>query len=83
MNLPPMLRNMALSVPDGRVDVIWPVKNDGLGKALVLEWVEINGPRVELPPRPGFGTALIERGIAMSYLVKRPGNLTKAVCTRS
>ena len=58
------LKYGALSVPDDRVEVTWQVKNDGVGKALVLEWVEINGPRVETPTRPGFGTALIERGIA-------------------
>ncbi len=54
----------ALSVPEGRVEITWQVEGNSLMKALVLEWLESNGPAVESANRSGFGTTLIERGIA-------------------
>ena len=51
----------ALSVPMGRVRLSWTVENDSL---LVVSWKESGGPAVQAPTRKGFGTALIERGLA-------------------
>jgi len=54
----------ALSNEKGRVDVSWrsaPVQN---GMEIALEWVESGGPQIRPPERRGFGTRLIERGIA-------------------
>jgi two-component sensor histidine kinase len=57
----------ALSVPAGRVEVGWRVEPPAEGAAggtLVLEWSEHGGPRVPgPPPRRGFGSRLIERGL--------------------
>jgi PAS domain S-box-containing protein len=56
----------ALSVPGGRVEVRWqPVNTRNDGKAgLRIEWEEKDGPPVREPERRGFGTTLIERGVA-------------------
>jgi PAS domain S-box-containing protein len=50
----------ALSAPDGVLDVSWRMDE---GK-LVIEWRERGGPEVAPAPRRGFGTRMIERGIA-------------------
>ena len=50
----------ALSRADGRVRVGWSAK----GGRLQLEWRETGGPPVEAPTRRGFGTRMIERGLA-------------------
>jgi len=50
----------ALSVPDGRVEVRWAARDGGL----VLTWRERGGPPVVPPTRQGFGSRLIERGLA-------------------
>ncbi|WP_349367415.1 HWE histidine kinase domain-containing protein [Salinarimonas sp.] len=52
----------ALSVSEGWVDVSWGVKPDC--ERLVLVWKERGGPRVEPPPRRGFGRTLLERSVA-------------------
>lgn len=54
----------ALSVPEGDVAVTWTVQHDDENRALVLEWVEQNGPPVTPPARHGFGSILIEPGLA-------------------
>ncbi|MBT0670986.1 PAS domain-containing protein [Novosphingobium profundi] len=53
----------ALSNETGTVAVTWS-RQTGQPDRLVLEWQEFGGPRVETPTRKGFGTALIERGLA-------------------
>gem|GEM_PF-824080 len=50
----------ALSVPEGRVAVRW--RNDD-GR-LCLAWRESGGPAVRAPDTRGFGTRMIERGLA-------------------
>lgn len=50
----------ALSVPAGRVDITWRAE----GAVLVIDWREAGGPPVEAPKRRGFGSRLIERGLA-------------------
>ncbi|MEQ8699769.1 MAG: HWE histidine kinase domain-containing protein [Bauldia litoralis] len=56
----------ALSTPDGRVSVEWGIRRPDDGEAtFVLRWIETGGPPVTPPKRRGFGSRLIERGIAM------------------
>jgi two-component sensor histidine kinase len=50
----------ALSIDGGRVSIRWTQAADRLR----LVWQEIGGPRVEPPSRRGFGSRLIERGLA-------------------
>ncbi len=56
----------ALSVPGGRVEIRWqPIDAQGDGTSgLRIEWEERDGPPVSEPERRGFGTTLIERGVA-------------------
>lgn len=54
----------ALSVPEGDVAVTWTMERHGDGEHLVLDWTEQNGPPVTAPTKLGFGTTLIERGLA-------------------
>jgi two-component sensor histidine kinase len=51
----------ALSAQQGSVAVRWRRKpENGSGGVLVLDWVETGGPAVTAPPRPGYGTSIIE-----------------------
>jgi PAS domain S-box-containing protein len=54
----------ALSVPGGRVDLTWDITEFEARPALELGWSEHGGPPVSAPPRRGFGSRLIERGVA-------------------
>jgi PAS domain S-box-containing protein len=56
----------ALSMPGGRVEIRWqPIDAQGDGTSgLRIEWEERDGPPVSEPERRGFGTTLIERGVA-------------------
>ncbi len=55
----------ALSMPSGQVRIDWSVAPgpDG-GPQLSLTWRESGGPPVSPPSRRGFGSRLIERGLA-------------------
>jgi PAS domain S-box-containing protein len=53
----------ALSVEQGKVKLEWAVM-DGMVPALRIEWGESGGPTVVPPQRRGFGSRLIERGLA-------------------
>ena len=53
----------ALSNGSGGVDVTWSVVNDADGRLHVL-WRESGGPPVVPPTRKGFGSRLVERGLA-------------------
>jgi two-component sensor histidine kinase len=48
----------ALSVPEGRIAIIWTV--DQQTQRLHLTWTERNGPAVHPPEKRSFGTRLIE-----------------------
>lgn len=50
----------ALSVPEGKVTVVWTVEQAG---GVVLTWTERQGPKVAPPRRRGFGSTLIERAL--------------------
>jgi two-component sensor histidine kinase len=58
----------ALSTPGGRVAVGWrvtPARQPGEpDRRLHLTWAESGGPRVSSPSRRGFGSRLIETGLA-------------------
>ena len=55
----------ALSTPTGRVVIHWTVDEAVAPPMLTLAWREIDGPAVDaLPQRRGFGTQMIERGLA-------------------
>ncbi|WP_332769896.1 HWE histidine kinase domain-containing protein [Phenylobacterium sp.] len=54
----------ALSTADGRVSIEWDVVRGPRSRRLRLTWTETGGPPVTPPPRRGFGTRLIERGLA-------------------
>jgi two-component sensor histidine kinase len=48
----------ALSVPAGRVDIVWTL--DPATQQLHLRWTEKNGPAVQAPDKRSFGTRLVE-----------------------
>jgi PAS domain S-box-containing protein len=54
----------ALSVPHGRVEVDTSIESTPDGRDLRLCWSEAGGPAVTPPDQRGFGSVLIERGIA-------------------
>ncbi|KAB1074269.1 PAS domain-containing protein [Methylobacterium planeticum] len=54
----------ALSVPEGRVVVDWQIAGGGGEPTLRMAWTEHGGPAVLPPARRGFGSRLIERGLA-------------------
>lgn len=53
-----------LSNDTGHVEVTWTVEEDGTDRRLSLAWSEIGGPPVVEPKKKGFGSRLIERGLA-------------------
>jgi two-component system CheB/CheR fusion protein len=54
----------ALSNESGRIAVSWYI--DGASpEALQMKWMESGGPPVQPPNRRGFGSRLIERGLAL------------------
>lgn len=54
----------ALSSHDGGVDLNWRLSQDDGRRRLHMVWREHGGPAVSKPTRAGFGTRLIERGLA-------------------
>jgi len=54
----------SLSVETGVVAITWSAVPSAHGRRLRLSWKESGGPPVEPPLRRGFGTRLIERGLA-------------------
>jgi signal transduction histidine kinase/DNA-binding response OmpR family regulator len=54
----------ALSNDTGRVSISWRTLHEPEGRRLHLEWLEKDGPAVVPPRRKGFGSRLIERGLA-------------------
>jgi two-component sensor histidine kinase len=54
----------SLSVPEGTVRVLWEVTTNGDGTHLHLTWKETGGPTVRQPSRTGFGSRLLQQGIA-------------------
>ena len=54
----------ALSIPEGRVDVGWRIDLEGGRELFRMTWSEHGGPTISAPSRRGFGSRLIERGLA-------------------
>lgn len=54
----------AFSNKEGCVTIAWNVEPARDGERVVLCWREINGPPVAPPSRKGFGSRIIERGLA-------------------
>jgi two-component sensor histidine kinase len=53
----------ALSSETGRVKLSWRVSQDQ-DQTFELNWEESGGPQIETPRRRGFGSMLIENGVA-------------------
>jgi PAS domain S-box-containing protein len=73
----------ALSVPEGYVDLVWTLTDEGNAPYLALRWSEHGGPPVAAPSRKGFGTRLITRGLAgdVGGKVELAYESTGVVCT--
>jgi PAS domain S-box-containing protein len=60
----------ALSVPAGKVDVVWrkidPETEDDGESMWELSWRERDGPKVQTPSVTGFGTQVVKRMVAMA-----------------
>lgn len=54
----------ALSTPEGRIRVVWDLAPEPGAARLDLTWTERGGPLVKPPTDRGFGSRLIERGLA-------------------
>ncbi len=61
------VKHGALSRPEGRVAIRWARVERDHAARLSLVWEERGGPRVEVPARRGFGTRMIERGLAAEF----------------
>lgn len=55
----------ALSTPEGQVSLTWSVDGEGDARRFRLSWRESGGPEVGAPGPPGFGSRLIQRGLAL------------------
>ena len=53
----------ALSVPGGRVTLIWDIGHVEGRSMCSMQWTERGGPAATPPARQGFGTTLIERSV--------------------
>lgn len=54
----------ALSVEGGTVAITWRLDAGVQGRTFIFEWRETGGPPVFPPDRKGFGSNLLERGLA-------------------
>lgn len=54
------VKHGSLSLPMGRVQIAWRVEEN----AFKFTWREVAGPPVQPPTRRGFGTRLLEQGVA-------------------
>ena len=54
----------ALSVPAGKVSIVWSRLSPPNGQGIEIVWSETGGPQVPQPARRGFGTLVIERNLA-------------------
>ena len=57
----------ALSIDTGTVSITWAIASSPSGERLILHWREKNGPEVTPPTRKGFGSQVLERGLAHEF----------------
>ncbi|AMN38872.1 sensor histidine kinase [Rhodoplanes sp. Z2-YC6860] len=56
----------ALSAPEGRIEIAWRVEpRPPKSPLLHIEWRERNGPPVEAPAKPGFGSRFIQGSVTV------------------
>jgi PAS domain S-box-containing protein len=58
------LKYGALGAPDGMIRISWETAVNGEDRRLAMRWEERGGPPVSPPTRKGFGSRLIEGGLA-------------------
>lgn len=58
------MKHGALSTSSGAVAIRWTIEPEANGNRLVLHWQERGGPPVAPPVRKGFGSQVLERGLA-------------------
>lgn len=58
------LKYGAFSVPDGRVNLTWSTEEAQKGRILHLHWRERGGPPAVKPTHRGFGSQLVQMGVA-------------------
>jgi PAS domain S-box-containing protein len=58
------LKYGALSAPEGQVAIDWEIEGPLTPRVLRLRWLETGGPPVKRPEKRGFGSRLIENGLA-------------------
>ncbi|MGO4388876.1 HWE histidine kinase domain-containing protein [Microvirga sp. 2YAF29] len=77
------LKYGALSVPAGQVLISWKTMTCSTGQRLILRWEERGGPPVAAPTRKGFGSRLIQDGLAreLSGVVQIVYEPSGVVCT--
>ncbi len=73
----------SLSTGDGHVEIGWNVTGEGEAARLHFEWRERGGPSVIPPARRGFGSRMVEQGLAveLSGKVELRYEPTGVVCT--
>lgn len=57
------LKYGALSVPEGRVELVWRRHGPARSRRMTLRWTEAGGPPVTAAQREGFGSILIRRSL--------------------
>jgi len=77
------LKYGALGAKGGQVHITWSICADSTGPRLILRWEEHGGPPVSPPSRQGFGSRLIQKGLARelngtAHLAYEP---TGVICT--
>jgi PAS domain S-box-containing protein len=53
------IKHGSLSIPQGRLELIWSVAPSHRGMTLTFDWIERDGPPIRRPRRTGFGSRLI------------------------
>jgi len=73
----------ALSSPVGQVSLTWRLEGQAPDRRVRIEWRESGGPLVCAPARQGFGTRLVQRGLAgeLGATVSLDYAATGVVCT--
>lgn len=63
------VRHGALSVPEGRLEVVWKLERPAAGAPPIVDivWREHGGPPVRAPAHRGFGSRLLEQGVTREF----------------